>query len=72
MKGGNGESAASAVTLRRATGVNPWVYDQKSHERVKPFRPAQNCSRGWTAAIRLPCVQLSEKITFSRLIPLLI
>ena len=26
MKGGNGATNGSAVTLRRATGVNPWVY----------------------------------------------
>ena len=25
MKGGNGASETSAVTLRRATGVNPWA-----------------------------------------------
>ena len=25
MKGGNGESVANEVTLRRATGVNPWA-----------------------------------------------
>ncbi len=25
MKGGNGASETSLVTLRRATGVNPWV-----------------------------------------------
>ena len=25
MEGGNGVSAANGITLRRATGVNPWA-----------------------------------------------
>ena len=34
MEGGYGVSEANVVTLRRATGVNPWAYIQLSDKVV--------------------------------------